>query len=233
MANGTSGTKSTGGGNASTAAPINNLPLKGDLDPGVVGNLLSDLYPHASSYQEAKTNWIKDHTDVDEGNASKTAAAIGHFTGSESGDIRHAQKNGDTTSSYGKDGVLLEDYITKAPQWDNSRDLHRGMDLSPDTVKGILDGIKSGKNYDINYGGSASWSTKYAVSEGFAGGYGGKVPVIFRTKKMTKATPIGHITSIKGEHEVLSSKDNMFKPIKATKKKINGKDGYLIDVEQI
>lgn len=217
MANGVSGTKGASPA-ASSEAPVNTLKPTGEIDPWSM-TMSSDQI----AWLKQNTEGIKDY--------AKTLETIHNFTGSWSSDIRAAQKKGDTTSDYGRAGVRLEDYISKATQWDNSRDLHRGMTLDESVVKGILDGISSGKTYDINYGGTASWSTKYAKSESFC--YGKGVKVIFRTKKMKKATPVMHLSSVHGEMEVLSSKDNMFKPISAKKKMINGKEGWLIDVEQV
>lgn len=227
MANGTNSTK--GGGVAKTEAPVNNLAPHGEYD----GKLIGQLYPNASSYMDGKASWLKDHTDIDPAKAMDTADAIGKFTGAWSGDIRDAQKN-NKKGSAAEMGELLEDFIAKSPQWDNSHDLHRGMRLESSVVDGILKGIPQKKSFDINNGGTASWSTKYDVSENFASTYGGKkVPVIFRTKKMKNATSVEHLTSIHGEHEVLSSKMNNFRPLKATKKNIDGTPGWLIEVEQI
>lgn len=232
MANGTSGTKGGGGSSKKASpnetAPVNNLAPHGEYET----KLLSQLYPHANNYAEAKEQWVKDNTEVDPSKAYDTGIAIGYFTGSYSSEIRESQKNG-KNDEYGKYGELIEDYISKAPQWDNSHDLHRGMGLSADTVDGIIKGIKSGKTFDINNGGTASWSLKYAISEGFTSTANGKVPVIFRTKTMKNATSIEHMSSIHGEHEVFSSKKNNFRPIKATPKNINGHKGWLIDVEEV
>ena len=126
---------------------------------------------------------------------------------------------------------MIENYIVKAPQWNNSMDLHRGMTLPQETIDSIIQGIPKGKTFDVNHSGTASWSTVYKKSENFC--YGPGVPVMFRAKKMTKATTVMHLSSIHGEFEVFSSKDNRFRPISAKKKNINGKQGWLIEVEQI
>jgi hypothetical protein len=183
--------------------------------------------------ESARVDWVKKNTTVSDPQAAYNA--VYGFTGFDSGDIREAQKKGEKGTTAAKQGAAIEDYIKKAPPWDNSKDLHRGMSLSTATVNDMVSQLKAGKkvDFDINNGGSASWSATYKVSESFAGTGWGKTPVIFRTKKMTGATPIMHLSHFFGENEVLSSKDNKFKAVKATKKKIHGVDGYIIDVVQI
>lgn len=217
MANGVSGTK----GSSVASTGINTLHPSGEIDPW------------STPKYEDKIAWLKQNTLLSPSEVVDTEEAIAKFTASGSSSIRYAQSIGDTSSVAGQRGVLLENYIEKAPQWDNSRNLHRGMEIDEELANSIVQGIKSGKTFDINNGGTASWSTKYARSEYFAQGYGGGVPVIFRIKKMTKATPVMHLSTCHDEMEVFSSKDNNFRPIKARKKNINGFKGWLIDVEQV
>ena len=215
MASGVSGTK----GNTESNQPVNNLKALGELPAEY----------HDDNYTE---QWMKENTNVPSEKLSDTAKAVRAFTSTGFWSIREAQLNNNTWSPAGERGVLIEDYIKQAPQWNNSKDLHRGVKLEKDEIQNILNDIKAGKAIDVNHSGTASWSTKYDVAEGFA--YtSSMVPVIFRAKKMKNATTVMHISKHPDEHEVLSSKDNRFKAVKVRKKKINGYDGYLIDVEPV
>lgn len=219
MANGTGGTKGGGAENTTQAsAPVNNLAPLGEMEK--VGGL------------SEKKEWVKNNTNVSPEKLEATMDAMDDFTGGYSTEIRYAQKKGEAGTIYGEKGAVLEDYIKEAPQWDNSRDLHRGMTLSPNIIKEMINTQGTNKTIDINNSGTASWSTKYARSENFCHAIGDDVPVMFRTKSMKNATPVMHLSNFYSEMEVISSKDNRFKIKKVSKKKINGKEGYLIDVEQ-
>jgi hypothetical protein len=225
MSNGISSTSS--GRSAKAAASVPSPALR-----SAASNGLSPLGAQSEIIDyDDKIEWVKNNTNVSD--AAEAVYAVTTFTDSEFHAIRDAQRNGERGTQAAKDGETLEDYIKNAPQWDNSRDLHRGMSLSTTQVQSILKGIKNGEPFDINYGGTASWSGLYTVSEKFARDGIDKTPVIFRTKKMSNASPVMHLSTFYSEMEVLSSKDNNFRPIKATKKKINGVDGYVIDVIQI
>lgn len=213
MANGVSGTKGSG-----VAQQVNTLKPMGEMPTGWTSD-------------EEATEWVKANTNVPPDKLEDTVDAVRGFTGFSFHSIRAAQRN--NTDGYDAErGALIEDYIKQAPQWDNSKDLHRGVKMEENDVKQLLKDIKAGKPIDVNHSGTASWSTKYDVAESFAytSSY---VPVIFRTKKMKNATTVMHISKHPDEHEVLSSKDNRFKAVKVRKKKIDGYDGYLIDVEQV
>lgn len=205
MANGTSGTR---GGN--TLQPLGELK-------GIYGSPL---------------DWIRENTTLDDAVVADTYDAIRKFTGSSSHDIRDSQLKG-ANDLYGKRGELIENYIKNARPWDNSTPLQRGMIVDPDLIETLKLNMKTGTPFDVNRSGTASWSTDMEVARCFAESYSDQVPVIFRTKKMKNATPIMHLSSLPDEFEVFSSKDNRFKLKKMEKTIVDGKDGWIIDVEQV
>lgn len=205
MANGVSGTRSS-----SSLQPLGELK-------GISGSPL---------------DWIKQNTTLDASVVADTYTAITKFTGSGSHDIRDAQLTG-AKDIYGQRGELIENYIKSARQWDNSVPLQRGMRVNADLIETLKLNMKTGTPFDVNRSGTASWSTKMDVARGFAESYDDRVPVIFRTKKMKNATPIMHLSSLGNEMEVFSSKDNRFKLKKMEKIVVEGKNGWLIDVEQV
>ena len=205
MANGVSGTR---GGNG--LAPM------GELN-GIYGSPL---------------DWIRDNSTLGESDVAEAYNAIVKFTGSSSNSIRYAQRTGAKDES-GKRGEILENYIKNARPWDNSTPLHRGLRLEPYLIETLKLNMKTGTPFDVNRSGTASWSTRFDVARDFAESYGIEVPVIFRTKKMKNATPIMHLSSLGNEYEVFSSKDNRSKIKDMKKTTISGKEGWIVEVEQV
>ena len=221
MANGTSGTRSVAKNNAGTApelAAVNDLPQMGYIN----GEPLWD---------EDGVEWIQQNLHITKQQAEIYQDAVAHFTGANYEEIRAAQQSG-TANKHGQRGAALEDYISAAPQWDNSQELYRGVALDQSTVNGISKALKSKKPFDVNHGATASWTTDNELAEAYSN-EPGKIPVVFKSKKTRNATPVMHLSSVGDESEVIVSKKNKYRPTKITKTKLAGKDGYIIEVEQL
>lgn len=215
MANGTSSTRGT---SRATAPPVNKLPP--------IGQFSDDVWNWDS---DDAIEWIIDNVDIESKDEAKALYdAVNTFTAG-SGAIRIVQQGGSGSDSVKEKAKNVEKYIESAPQWDNSQTLYRGLKLSPaDIAK-----IQVGQDFDVNYGGSASWSTKVGVAQDFACPYSGKSGVVAYCKKMRKATPIKHISNYMNENEVLSSKDNKFRTVSIKKGVYNEKPMLFVEVEQI
>lgn len=105
--------------------------------------------------------------------------------------------------AYEKKAKDLESFIGKSPKWAGGK-TYRGISLSDSDVAKI----KVGKTFDVNGGGSASWSTDPGVADAFASTFGrkGHRSVIFVSPTQRKGTSIKHLSGNEDEDEVLVSK---------------------------
>ena len=111
---------------------------------------------------------------VSSSQAKQMYNAVDSFTGNHYDDIRSAMQNGDTTSTYGKQGVMCEKFISagvKAGQGWNGGATYRGVGGLSNKALQAIHNMKPGDSIDCNWGGCASWSTKRSVSEHFGSSY--------------------------------------------------------------
>ena len=222
MANGTASTKSGGGGGSPTVT--NPLAVNGVNPP----NNLTQVGEQGQMNKTQAEAWIEKNTNIPSKDVESHYQSVNKFTGFSYSDIRKAQKEpASATPSMIKAGNECENYIKNAPQWNNSAPLYRGVNVD----SSVVSKIQVGKPFDVNGGGSASWSTMKSTSEDFT--CGKNVPVLFKCAKQTNATPIQHISKYPDEHEILTSKSNNYRVISKQKANINGKQGYVVEVEQI
>lgn len=146
--------------------------------------------------------------------ADEMYSSLYNFTGNYYEEIREAQRNGDTTSEYGKKSVTLESFIAKSIESGNGWDggaTYRGIDGISDEAFANLSSLKPGDQVDPNFGGSASWSTKRDIAEhGFSGG---KNSVIFvHTGNSQMGVSVKNMSAYgPDENEVLVSKNAKYK----------------------
>lgn len=224
MANGTASTKGGGGGGSPTVT--NPLAVNGVNPP----NNLTQVGEQGEMNETQAKTWIEKNTNIPSKDVKSHYQSVNEFTGPYFTAIRAAQKDPSSASpSIVKAGNECENYIKNAPQWNNSQPLYRGINVD----SSVVSKIQVGKPFDVHNGGTASWSTKKNKSEGFASFSGSETPVLFTCKKMTNATPIQHLSHFPEEHEILASKSNNYRVISKQKANIAGKQGYIVEVEQI
>ena len=165
---------------------------------------------------------VKQELGCDEKQANKYIDGIGSYTSENYEAIRAYQQGvkNHYTKKFSNDANTIEDYISKAPHW-NDGTLYRGINLDGDPTNIF----KSGTELDMQ--GTSSWSSDKGVSEAFAWGKGKRV--IFQCESISKATSISHISATPSENEILVSKDTKYVSKKVTKK---GRY-YYVEVEEI
>lgn len=155
---------------------------------------------------------VKQELGCDEKQAKKYTKGIQSFTSENYEAIRAYQsgKKNDYTKKFSRDAKAVEDYIDKAPKW-NDGTLYRGINVESGDVKSIF---KPGTELDMQ--GTSSWSSEKRIADSYTFGSGTKV--IFQCDKISKATSITHISNNPSEKEVLVSKDTKYVAKKVSKK---------------
>lgn len=163
------------------------------------------------SYNDS-LNTVKNELGCDDKQASKYIDSVASYTSENYTAIRAYQtgKKNDYTKKFSRDAKMVEDYIDKAPKW-NDGTLYRGINVENGDVKSLF---KPGTELDMQ--GTSSWSSDKGVSETFTWGSGTKV--IFQCDKISKATSVTHISNNPSEKEVLVSKDTKYVTKKISKK---------------
>lgn len=163
---------------------------------------------------------------VSEETARGYADAVLTFTGNEYVDIRWAVQNDVTSGEYGMKGAACEDFIRKSIEtgngW-NDGPTYRGITVDDATLADILIERKN-KVIDVNMGAMASWSTSKAVAEEFSGyGLGDNQVVFVHEGKSQMGVSVKNISSSgTHDHEVMVSKDAMYKPTGRKAEQRNG-----------
>ena len=163
------------------------------------------------SYNDS-LNTVKQELGCNDKQAKKYINSVASYTSENYTAIRAYQtgKKNDYTKKFSRDAKTIEDYIEKAPKW-NDGTLYRGINVENGDVKSIF---KPGTELDMQ--GTSSWSSDKGVSETFTWGSGTKV--IFQCDKISKATSVTHISNNPSEKEVLVSKDTKYVTKKISKK---------------
>lgn len=151
---------------------------------------------------------------VDSSTAKEMSNAVARFTGIGYHSIRAAQAAGDTTSTAGKKGVVLEQFIKKAVETGNGwtgGTTYRGIDGISDLAYNYYKNLSVGDVVDANHGGSASWSTNANTAfQKFSGGPN-SVVFVHLGNSQPHGVSIDRISTCGGEMEVLVSKDAKFR----------------------
>lgn len=235
--------RSKGSGSKTTQTSQNSLTSQ--ADNGKMVDNSKDDWDNGKPLQTAHPSQEYDHdiaADTDEaveqiekdtGESYMRSAdyyeAVYAYTFMYDSDIRYYQKHGKMRSKtmFSEDEIKpkatdVEEFIKKAPHWGGG-DTYRGMNV-PNSV---VENIKVGKEFDINNGGSASWSTNSNKARNFSNG--DETPVIFRCPTQSKGTSIKPYSEFKTEDEVLVSKEARY-----VVKKKQFKDGrWYVDVEEV
>ena len=163
------------------------------------------------SYNDS-LNTVKQELGCNDKQATKYIDSVASYTSENYTAIRAYQtgKKNDYTKKFSRDAKTIEDYIDKAPKW-NDGTLYRGINVENGDVKSLF---KPGTELDMQ--GTSSWSSEKGVSETFTWGSGTKV--IFQCDKISKATSVTHISNNPSEKEVLVSKDTKYVTKKISKK---------------
>ena len=199
--------------------------------PGVGGNKFPDTSashvkydggrtesnPYGSVNHDAVKADIQRRFGVGAEEAEDMYDGVRAFTGAPYSEIRAAQKNGDTTSYYGRQGANAERFIEAGIKSGNGWKggvTYRGVAVDDATLEGFSQ-IPNGSDVNIHLGGSASWATRVGVAQGFAedneyGPMTNKVVFVNMDSTQRGVSVAGISSSGYGEREVLCSKDAKF-----------------------
>lgn len=181
----------------SGSAPKENQPGRGHIIP--------------KSHKE-RIDTVKHELGCDDNKAKKYAKSIYSFTSENYEAIRAYQQGvkNDYTKKFSRDAKTIEDYIEKAPKW-NEGTLYRGINIENGDAKSLF---KPGTEMDMK--GTSSWSSEKKIADSYTFGSGTKV--IFQCDKISKATSVTHLSDNPSEKEVLVSKDTKYISKKVSKK---------------
>lgn len=174
----------------------------------------SDAYDAGGAIEVTKTN-----CNVTEEVAKDYNEAVKNFTWQWDWEIRQVQmgnttftsRHGHTIEQVKKRAEDIEKFIASAPKW-NGGTTYRGMSVSIETIdewKALI-----GTDTEIDMRGTASWSTKRAVSERFARyhlkeknplGQMQTERAMYECVKPQYGTSIEYLSECQGEHEILCS----------------------------
>lgn len=155
---------------------------------------------------------VKQELGCDDKKAKKYAKSIYSFTSENYEAIRAYQQGvkNDYTKKFSRDAKTIEEYIEKAPKW-NEGTLYRGINIESGDAKSLF---KPGTEMDMK--GTSSWSSEKKIADSYTFGSGTKV--IFQCDKISKATSVTHLSDNPSEKEVLVSKDTKYISKKVSKK---------------
>lgn len=194
-----------------------NLPGQGGAVPGIP-DPSNPWPPDASGAHEQwrSADDLQAMLGVDRRTAEEMENAVKDFTGGGPyGEIREAQRLGLTSGRYAEEGRSLEEFIARANAagkgWTGGT-TYRGIQVDNTLYRKLMD-KRVGDGVDINYGGTASWSTDRSHSEWFTNmGFGGNRVVFVHTNPTQKmGASAKHLGSSEWENELLVSKDAKFK----------------------
>ena len=149
---------------------------------------------------------------IDDPKVTDTVEAIRGFTMLEYKEIRNSQQNPKVFPDEIdiKKGEVIENYIDKAPKYDNP--IFRGIVM----MEGVATRLSPGQVVDMR--GTSSWSSNSKIANKFSASN-----VIFVSSNVSKAVAISHLSGIDVEKEVIVSKDIKFEiqKVKTVLKTVN------------
>jgi hypothetical protein len=194
----------------------------------VKDNSLYDGYRQANK-AESIAEIMKEIPGIDEKTAAKYNTAIKKYTGGDFGKIMDAFLSGDTKSANGRNAKNLQEYLERAPTWNNSSPLFRGVSIKPEELDNVLKNYQPGTSFDSKVFNSFSnnFKTALSYSKPKTVSFGGKVyknekatseGIVFRVDKTSNAVPIAKYSSYVVENEVMMPANVKFEVVSVTRK---------------
>jgi hypothetical protein len=163
--------------------------------------------------------------------AKEAYNALRMFTGNTYTEIRKVQRGESNDPKYKRMGEVLEKFLSR-PEADKPEvEKFRGIAVSPTTLKGMQLSAKGNGTYDGEA--LSSWSTALRTAKNFANKteYGKTERVVFRAINK-KGVPVGTISSVSHENEVLTPGTAKYKYLSYRPIVYGGETYHVFDVEE-
>lgn len=188
---------------------VDNSQESGIIEVGI-NPWQNDLLPHGHVGRPAnvsRADFIQQELGVSKNKAEEFSATIVSYSGTAYSAIRAYQQGYPAVKETKILAFNLEEYIKKAPRW-NGGETFRGVRLTQKQIDEYI----IGSIHDML--GTSSWSDDLDVAKEFSGETGfDKKSVIFHCSTQSKGTSISHLSNLKGEGEIIVSKESRYRVI--------------------
>lgn len=200
---------------------------------GVKDNSLYNGHRQANK-AESIIEIMKEIPGIDEKTAALYNTAIKKYTGDNFGKIMEAYIEGDTKTAFGKNAKFLQEYLTKAPTWNNSSSIYRGVSIGSDKIKDVLKEYKPGTTFNSKVFNSFSnnFNTALHFSKPKMISIDGnslvpsmqkrekdKAGIVFRLDETSNAVPVAKYSSNVMESEIIMPANVKFEIVDVVTKK--------------